>query len=157
LRSLLSVLNLSGVEYQWTDSDTNSWLLKPNDDTDLENRIKGLCWSKDNKYRLLIMNITIPIVRKNVDLSILQKTVADLKRGRQSIIHDNGKYIALGELKGCINPVGADEHWKTANSALERIRKSFGKLKLKPQASLSVQLLKIAWLLKYTNNFEMEP
>ena len=32
----------------------------------------------------------------------------------------------LGELKGGIDPAGADEHWKTANSALERIRKGYG-------------------------------
>jgi type II restriction enzyme len=133
LRSLLSVFNLSGLDYEWNDSDTNSWLVKPDDDTGIEKRIKGLCWSKDNKQRLLIMNITIPAVRKNVDLSILQGTIADLKRGKQSIIHDAEKYIALGELKGGLDPAGADEHWKTANSALERIRNSFRKLKLQPQ------------------------
>lgn len=31
----------------------------------------------------------------------------------------------LGELKGGIDPAGADEHWKTANSALNRIRDAF--------------------------------
>jgi len=31
-------------------------------------------------------------------------------------------YIACGELKGGIDPAGADEHWKTALSALQRIR-----------------------------------
>ena len=31
----------------------------------------------------------------------------------------------LGELKGGIDPAGADEHWKTGNSALERIREAF--------------------------------
>jgi type II restriction enzyme len=79
------------------------------------------------------MNITIPTVSKNVDLSILEGTIDDLKRGKTSIIHDSGKYIALGELKGGLDPAGADEHWKTANSALERIRKSFSKRKLKPK------------------------
>ncbi len=34
-------------------------------------------------------------------------------------------YIAIGELKGGIDPAGADEHWKTAQSALNRIQKSF--------------------------------
>ncbi|MBI4634102.1 MAG: restriction endonuclease [Deltaproteobacteria bacterium] len=133
LRSLLSVFNISGVDYRWNDSDTNSWLAKPGDDTGIEKRIKGLYWSKDNKHRLLIMNITIPAVRKNVDLSILHGTVEDLKRGKQSIIHNSERYIALGELKGGIDPAGADEHWKTANSALERIRKSFRKLKPEPR------------------------
>jgi hypothetical protein len=34
-------------------------------------------------------------------------------------------YLALGELKGGIDPAGADEHWKTGNTALERIRVAF--------------------------------
>ena len=133
LRSMLSVLNLSGLSYRWNDSDTNSWLGIPEDDTGIEKRIKGLYWSKDNKHRLMIMNITIPAVKKNVDLSILQGTIDDVKRGKQSIIHHSGKYIALGELKGGIDPAGADEHWKTANSALDRIRNGFKKLKLEPR------------------------
>ena len=33
--------------------------------------------------------------------------------------------MALGELKGGIDPAGADEHWKTASKAFDRIRKSF--------------------------------
>ncbi len=35
------------------------------------------------------------------------------------------RYIALGELKGGIDPAGADEHWKTAGSALLRINRAF--------------------------------
>ena len=34
-------------------------------------------------------------------------------------------YILCGELKGGIDPAGADEHWKTARSALDRIAESF--------------------------------
>ena len=34
-------------------------------------------------------------------------------------------YLACGELKGGIDPAGADEHWKTARSALDRIRDRF--------------------------------
>ena len=133
LRSLLSVFNLSGIDYQWKDDDTDTWLPKRQDDTGIEKRINGLFWSKNRSYRLLIMNTTIPIVKKNVDLSILDGTVGDLGKGKQSLIHNIDAYVALGELKGGIDPAGADEHWKTANSALERIRKSFGKRKKKPQ------------------------
>jgi type II restriction enzyme len=79
------------------------------------------------------MNLNVPVLKKNVDLSILRGNTEDLRRGTKSIIHDNTKYIALGELKGGIDPAGADEHWKTANSALNRIRSSFYKMKLKPQ------------------------
>jgi Restriction endonuclease BsobI len=42
-----------------------------------------------------------------------------------SILATATAYIALGELKGGIDPAGADEHWKTARTALERIRSSF--------------------------------
>ncbi|WP_390903760.1 AvaI/BsoBI family type II restriction endonuclease [Trichothermofontia sichuanensis] len=31
----------------------------------------------------------------------------------------------MGELKGGIDPAGADEHWKTAQAALNRIRQAF--------------------------------
>ena len=36
-------------------------------------------------------------------------------------------YLACGELKGGIDPAGADEHWKTARSALNRITEHFEK------------------------------
>lgn len=132
LRSLISVFNLSGINYKWKDNDTNTWLDKPQDDTDIEKRIKAIYWKK-KQDRLMILNTNVPLVNKNVDLSILQAKVEDLKAGKQSIIYQPDKYIALGELKGGIDPAGADEHWKTANSALNRIRTSFDKKKLKPQ------------------------
>ncbi|MFI5252897.1 MAG: AvaI/BsoBI family type II restriction endonuclease [Bacteroidota bacterium] len=133
LRSLLSVFKLSGIDYKWKDGTTGKWLEKPEDDEGIEKRISGLYWSKNGKKRLLIMNTTVPVVKKNVDLSILDGTIDDLKNGKQSIIHNINSYVALGELKGGLDPAGADEHWKTASSALERIRKSFGKKKSKPK------------------------
>jgi hypothetical protein len=133
LRTLLSVFMLSGIDYKWKDGTSGTWLEKPEDDAGIEKRINGLYWSKNGKNRLLIMNITVPVVKKNVDLSILDGTINDLKKGNQSITHNNTAYVALGELKGGLDPAGADEHWKTASSALERIRKSFSKKKKKPQ------------------------
>ena len=132
LRSLLSILNLGGVSYKWKDSESQTWLEKLNDDTGIENRIKGLYWKNGKSNRLLILNTKVPVVNKNVDLIILEGTIDDLKKGKESITHDPAKYIALGELKGGIDPAGADEHWKTANSALNRIRTGFKKKKLSP-------------------------
>jgi hypothetical protein len=40
--------------------------------------------------------------------------------------------IALGELKGGIDPAGADEHWKTAQAALNRIRQAFADVGYSP-------------------------
>lgn len=53
-----------------------------------------------------------------LDTSTIQVSAKDRLERRQD-------YVACGELKGGIDPAGADEHWKTANSALERIRQSF--------------------------------
>ena len=133
LRSLLSVFTISGVEYYWKDKDSNSWLEKPKDDTGVENRIKGLCWNKRGRYKLLIMNKTIPVVGKNIDLCILNGKIEEIRSGKDSIFYRGDKYIALGELKGGIDPAGADEHWKTANSALDRIREGFNSFELKPK------------------------
>ena len=133
IRSLLSLFHLSGKNYQWQDSDTNGWFAKPDNDSETERRIKGLAWENETGSRLLILNINVPIVGKNVDLSILDGTIGELGKRSKSIITKNDRYIALGELKGGIDPAGADEHWKTANSALERIRSGFGKKKLKPK------------------------
>jgi type II restriction enzyme len=125
---------LTGISYQWKDNDTNTWLQGTKDNTGIEKRIKSLYWARGKKNRLLVMNITVPLVKKNVDLSILEGTIENLKVGKESIINNHDKYIALGELKGGIDPAGADEHWKTANSALNRIRASFDKKKLKPNS-----------------------
>ena len=54
-------------------------------------------------------------------------------RNVDSAHHKPAKYLALGELKGGIDPAGADEHWKTANSALGRIRMAFSEINCHPK------------------------
>jgi hypothetical protein len=133
LRTLLSVFNLAGIDYKWRDSETSTWQNKIEDDTGLEKRINGLHWNQQTIPRLLVMNISVPIVTKNVDLCVIEGSPSDLKKGKDSIIHLSDKFLALGELKGGIDPAGADEHWKTANSALIRIRTRFGTVNHRPK------------------------
>ena len=40
-------------------------------------------------------------------------------------LEQSSAYVACGELKGGIDPGGADEHWKTAGTAFTRIRTVF--------------------------------
>ena len=79
--------------------------------------------------RTLLYNVTVPLVKNNVDLSLFNCSSTELTR---EIISTPSAYIALGELKGGIDPAGADEHWKTARTALNRIHEAFAKQKLKP-------------------------
>ena len=90
--------------------------------------LKGLNWRASGN-RTLIYNLTVPLIKKNVDLCLFDCTPDEIIFGKntKSCHHVPKKYIALGELKGGIDPAGADEHWKTANSALERIRAAFRK------------------------------
>jgi len=76
--------------------------------------------AKRRKYRTLIYNQTVPLVGNNIDLCLLNCSPDNLS---PAIYKLPASYIALGELKGGIDPAGADEHWKTARTALNRIQK----------------------------------
>jgi type II restriction enzyme len=128
LRSMLSVFNLAGIKYNWRDDESKSWLEKPKDDVGIESRIGGLYWNVNKRHRLLLLNLNVPVVRNNIDISILDGKLNEIENRTTSIINLPERYLALGELKGGIDPAGADEHWKTANSALVRIRNRFAKV-----------------------------
>jgi type II restriction enzyme len=125
-RMLISTLSVYGREFEYLDSKNKEWL-EPNNEPDLEKRIKGLHWISDGKDRTLIYNLTVPTVKKNVDLCLFDCSKHEVIFGNKtnSAHQKPEKYLALGELKGGIDPAGADEHWKTANSALDRIRSRF--------------------------------
>jgi len=123
-------LKIIGYKYFWYDGV--NWIEQPKNDVDIELRLKGLSW-QNKKKRTLLMNIKVPIVNKNVDLCLFDGDFTSFNKSTDSQHRDLSKYLALGELKGGIDPAGADEHWKTANSALIRIRAAFEKLKLSPK------------------------
>lgn len=133
LRMLISTMAVHGRKYSFLDAENKKWL-KQNDDPDLEKRIKGLHWINDRGDRTLIYNIKVPIVGKNVDFCLFDGSPKDMiaEKDKKSMRNVPVKYLALGELKGGIDPAGADEHWKTANSALNRIRESFSRKKHSP-------------------------
>jgi len=83
----------------------------------------------------LIYNLTVPVVKKNVDLCLFNAGPEEIVFGknRTSCHYKYNLYISLGELKSGIDPAGADEHWKTANTALERIRNAFLTKQLHPK------------------------
>jgi hypothetical protein len=84
--------------------------------------LRGFSWKTDNDSRTLIYNRGVPLVGSNIDLCLFNILPERLLIERYTRAES---YLALGELKGGIDPAGADEHWKTARSALERARKAF--------------------------------
>lgn len=132
LRTLISSLAISGKEFKWRDNKTNKWFQGDNASVDIDTNADAIFWQIKGRSRVLICNIKVPIVGNNVDVSLLDCSNENLDSCIKSSYCNPAKYIALGELKGGIDPAGADEHWKTANTALERIRKSFAAKRLKP-------------------------
>ena len=132
-RILISTCSITGVEFEHLDSKSRQWA-PPNSDPEIEKRLKGLRWRRHGNERTLIYNLTVPIVQKNVDLCLFDCSANQIIFGRNndSAHHQPEKYLALGELKGGIDPAGADEHWKTANSALGRIRAAFSEIHCHP-------------------------
>ncbi len=78
--------------------------------------------------RILFFDVKPKLIGKNIDIILIDS--GTLSVSEKELLANKSKYIACGELKGGIDPAGADEHWKTANSALRRIRGVFGKRKL---------------------------
>ncbi len=106
-----------------------------NSEPGIEKLVKGLRWTSHGNERTLIYNLTVPTVKKNVDLCLFDCSPNEIIFGKNkdSAHYKPEKYLALGEIKGGIDPAGADEHWKTANSALGRIRKAFSDKNCNPK------------------------
>jgi len=155
-RAIIAYLRLVGSQCQWLHSETNSWAELPQEDADIELSLRGLSWDKGKGPRTLLYNVTVPFFRNNVDLSLFNCAAKDLSR---EVIKTPSAYIALGELKGGIDPAGADEHWKTARTSLDRIYEAFAKQKLRPHtffigAAIEAKMAKEIWKMLKRGNLE---
>ena len=121
-RTITATLALAGTPYRWLHPATSAWLAPTPQDPPTELDVKGLTWSNARGARTILYNRTVPLVKKNVDFCLFDVSPDQLppKSYKRPQL-----YLALGELKGGIDPAGADEHWKTAMTALLRIREAF--------------------------------
>ncbi|MBI2440011.1 MAG: restriction endonuclease [Lentisphaerae bacterium] len=155
-RAIIAYLKLAGHRCQWLHGETKTWSELPADDADVELSLRGLFWDTGKGPRTLFYNVTVPFFRNNVDLSLFKCAAKKLTR---EMINTPSAYIALGELKGGIDPAGADEHWKTARTALARIREAFAKRKLKPHtffigAAIEAKMAGEIWEMLKRNKLE---
>lgn len=129
VRSIIASLSIKKRDFMYLNSKSKSWIVGEYEDLTIEENVKGLYWRNSKGQRTILFNITPSIVNNNIDICIFDCPHDTISK---EILNNPKRYIALGELKGGIDPAGADEHWKTANTALERIRNSFNKHKLNP-------------------------
>lgn len=128
-RAIISALTLTETTFQWLNTVSNTWITGKRGEPDIELNVKALSWVRNGATRTLVYNRTIPLVRKNIDMCLLNCDPDEIKPATLRVPE---KFIAFGELKGGIDPAGADEHWKTAQTALTRIRAAFAVENLLP-------------------------
>lgn len=155
-RSIIAHLKLGGKSYRWLHSVSNVWADMPEEDAGVEINTRGLSWRTDGQTRTLLYNVVVPFVGNNVDFCLFDCAPEDLGK---ELLSSADAYIALGELKGGIDPAGADEHWKTARTALARIQDAFAKHKLKPHtffigAAIEPRMAKEIWAMLKSGKIE---
>lgn len=143
-------LRLAGRPFQWLHKRSDRW---QSHETLWDcAHVGALAWTVGDLPRVLVFDLLVPSFQtgtesnavqdhtdasngKNVDICLLHSTPEQYrsKTQRPRVVRDSEMYVALGELKGGIDPAGADEHWKTANAHLGRIRRSFAALPSMPQ------------------------
>lgn len=120
IRMIFSVMNVRAMSCDKLAVNSKVWERADTFFADAEKNLRALHWNLRGE-RILLFNAKIPTVDKNVDLCLFDGGLDDFN----DIVRRNDKAIMFGELKGGIDPAGADEHWKTGNSALNRIRTKF--------------------------------
>lgn len=130
IRKILSIFSIQKIEHKILLRKNTKWReISYEKAFEIADDIRAITWNIGNKPRILLLNAKIPLVRNNVDICLYNGDEATYNNGK--IVTENTQAIMFGELKGGIDPAGADEHWKTGNTALERIRNAFAAYNIK--------------------------
>jgi len=124
---ILSVLAIQESQFTCQDAQ-GTWDYGSASQAQKPAGMRGLGWRSKGGARTLVFNRTVPLVGKNVDVCLFRCDPG----GANLALRNPDQFVALGELKGGIDPAGADEHWKTARTALKRITEAFDAKHLGP-------------------------
>lgn len=120
--AILGALSVVGIRSYWLPRGGHEWLPVTIGSPGLEKQLRGLAWTVQGEPRTMLYDLKVPIVATNVDVCLYRCSHTNC----DAVAWANpAMYVALGELKGGIDPAGADEHWKTARTALARVRERF--------------------------------
>lgn len=106
-RALISTLSVEGRNYCWLHAKSKKWFQATSNEPDIELYLRGISWKYRGTDRTLLYNLTVPFVKKNVDLCLFNKKKEQFDSTKKSCHYSASAYIALGELKGGIDPAGA--------------------------------------------------
>ena len=92
-RALISTVE--GRDYCWLHSKSKKWIRATSNDPDIELYLKGISWKYRETDRTLIYNLTVPFVKKNVDLCLFDKKKEQFDSTKKSCHYSASAYIAL--------------------------------------------------------------
>ena len=69
-RAIIATLSVAGISYDWLFAKSNTWIHGTEDDPDIEMDANGLSWSNGHQDRTIRYNLTVPFLKKNVDLCL---------------------------------------------------------------------------------------
>jgi type II restriction enzyme len=81
-------------------------------------KVQKVAWER----RAILFDRRVALVQKSVDVILVDATN---QLSDADLLKRHDLFLACGELKGGIDPAGADEHWKTAKTALARVQEAF--------------------------------
>jgi hypothetical protein len=129
-RAIIANLELSNRPFHWRHNQLKKWAIGEAQNAGIENDLNGLKWETNGHTRTLLFNLTPPKFTKNIDLCLvnIDPTKYSKVKDARAALANPEVYVAFGELKSGFDPAGADEHWKTAQTALIRIRDNYSSL-----------------------------
>ena len=73
-RLLISTLCVTNKKFKYLDLKSKIWIKyeSKSREPDMDRRVKALYWTSTGKDRILIYNLNVPIVKKNIDLCLLE-------------------------------------------------------------------------------------
>lgn len=77
-RAILSTLTIAGERYYWQHSKTKKWIVMTSNDSEIESSLRGISWESEIGNRTLIYNLTVPLVKSNVDMCLFNLAPAEL-------------------------------------------------------------------------------
>lgn len=130
-RFIVAQLSIKSMVFEFSKEKYDKFSVSSKYNIDDAQYIKSIRWRlKSGEMRHLVYNTTVPQVKKNIDIVLLSKVAPGSTSAVKEFLKNQAHYACIGELKGGIDPAGADEHWKTASTALGRVRTAFTKVKV---------------------------
>jgi len=104
MRAILSHLSLHKFPAFWLRPKSSEWVAVSDSEPDVGGAVRALSWFRAWRPRTLVSNVRVPFLRNQVDCCLLDWGHREYCPEVMASPH---AYLALGEVKGGIDPAAA--------------------------------------------------